>query len=203
MLNTQQLHPVVLSYDPAIDVGKVIENTAGFNRYIAERKWSDIEPFLRPGVEPQKFYLRLMTHAELVACGNSKTTDSALLAFRYAVERVDNARTRDGATVARLQPANQKQFSEAELQEFWHMSAIAEIGSVALTRSFFDPAIGMPCELPHTSLAILKRLISRHAEPSTPTASSGLSKPSTDAALPTTVTSVEPSERPGTAAATG
>lgn len=201
-LNTQDTVRVVLSYDPAIDVARMLADPDAMPRYVRSRAWQDLEPLLIAGAQAQVFHLRHLTGDEVVFARSGGSDDErARRAFCCAVVKVENATDLDGVTNT-FKPSG-KTIARDELDQYWDMAAVAEIGGFALTRSFLRRTKSVTFELPPTSLVILNQAISRHVASRAQQASSDLSKPSSDAAPHTSVNVADQSAPGGDVAATG
>jgi len=173
MLNSQQLFPVVLTVDPAIDT-KRMDSIDPLIEYARTRDFNKIVPYLDPSKAAMVFHLKPITRSQMArVMAAASAYDRQVLAFRFSVARVDNLVTSDGAVIDPWRPASVNiakpeeptALTDAELDMFAH-NEIAEIGAVAETLSFLGPRYERAYELPDGLRATLIRRFSHLAEPS-------------------------------------
>ncbi len=161
MLHANQLFPVILTVDPAIDT-EAMGSVDPLVEYAQKRDLAQIGAYLRPDVKPMVFHIRRCARSQVahIQAGTS-AFDRQQRAFACCVAEVENFVTPDGAVVDKWRPASANPtkpeapilLTSDELDMF-SPNEIAEIGAVAETRSFlaqrYAPRFVLPLGLQDT-----------------------------------------------------
>lgn len=152
-------------HDPAIDLEATTPRAL---REFAETR--DMKKIVfRKDVKPCRYTLKEISHSMMNGWVMAVEADQAQAtrAFQCGVMSVTNYPQEDGSRVESWSPPRDKADAiEDKWLERFPLVVLAEIGGVALRRSFFGPTITHGYVLPPLSAALLVEQIGRHADAS-------------------------------------